>query len=126
MIVTVKGFIPQLRTTDLDGSIRFYVDTLGFRLEFRYEDFYAGVSVGDQSLHLKLVDDEDPSIPYVARHGHLHLFFLVDDADAEAQRLENSGVAFDAEVADTAWGTREFYIRDDQGHVLCFAQAGEA
>jgi catechol 2,3-dioxygenase-like lactoylglutathione lyase family enzyme len=35
----VSGAIPQLRTTDLDQSIRFYTEGLGLALEFRYEDF---------------------------------------------------------------------------------------
>ena len=48
--------IPQLRTTDLAASIRFYTEQLGFTLDFRYADFYAGVRAGGQVVHLKLVD----------------------------------------------------------------------
>jgi hypothetical protein len=25
-------------------------------------------------------------------------------------------------VVDTQWGTREFWVHDNQGHVLCFGQ----
>ena len=34
---------PQLLVADIDRSIEFYTKRLGFDLDFRYEDFYAGV-----------------------------------------------------------------------------------
>ncbi len=118
----VSGVIPQLRTTNLTDSIDFYVSKLGFALAFRYSDFYAGIKVGEQSFHLKLVDSQDPSIAFVSGGGHLHLYFLTSDVDAEAQRLRDNGVTFRADVADTEWGTREFLVQDNDGHTLCFGQ----
>jgi catechol 2,3-dioxygenase-like lactoylglutathione lyase family enzyme len=123
--MTVSGVIPQVRTTNLDESIDFYVSKLGFELVFKYSDFYAGIKVGDQSIHLKLVDAEDPSIPFVSDGGHLHLYFTTDDVHAEAQKLKRNGVVFRREVAATPWGTREFWVVDNQGHVLCFGQGSE-
>jgi catechol 2,3-dioxygenase-like lactoylglutathione lyase family enzyme len=120
--MTVLGVVPQLRTTSLDESIDFYVSKLGFVLEFRYSDFYAGIKVGIQSFHLKLVDSQDPGIPFVSEGGHLHLYFPIDDADAEALRLRRNGVMLREGVVDTQWGTREFWVDDNQGHVLCFGQ----
>ena len=118
----VTGMIPQLRTTNLQESIDFYVQQLGFTLAFTYDDFYAGITVGGQVLHLKLVDDVDPSIAYVAAEDHLHLYFTTTDVDAEAERLRIAGVTFRADVGDTPWATREFAIVDTQGHVLYFGQ----
>ncbi len=43
MRVTSLAF--QLRTTDLEAAIDFYVDCLGGALAFRYEDLYAGVDI---------------------------------------------------------------------------------
>lgn len=123
--MTVSGVIPQIRTTNLDESIDFYVSKLGFELAFRYSDFYAGIRVGDQLLHLKRVDSADPSIAFVSDGGHLHLYFTTDDVDAQAQKLKRNGVVLREEVADTPWGTREFWVVDNQGHVLCFGQAGD-
>jgi catechol 2,3-dioxygenase-like lactoylglutathione lyase family enzyme len=120
--MTVTGVIPQIRTTNLEESIDFYVSKLGFELGFQYRDFYAGINVGDQSFHLKLVDMRDPSIGFVSDGGHLHLYFTTDDVDAEAQKLRRNGVVFRKEVAATPWGTREFWVVDNQGHVLCFGQ----
>ena len=47
----ISGAIPQLRTTDLASSIRFYTTKLGLSLEFQYEDFYAGIRAGSQVFH---------------------------------------------------------------------------
>lgn len=63
----ISGAIPQLRTTDLAESVRFYTTTVGLTLEFQYEDFYAGIRAGSQLFHLKLVDERDPSIEFVER-----------------------------------------------------------
>ena len=123
--MAVSGVIPQIRTTNLDESVDFYVSKLGFELAFKYEDFYAGIKVGEQSIHLKLVDSKDPSIPFVSDGDHLHLYFTTDDVDTEARKLERNGVVFRRNVADTPWGMREFSIVDNQGHVLCFGQESE-
>lgn len=118
----IARIIPQLRTTDLAASIRFYTTQLGFTLEFQYEDFYAGVRTGENVIHLKLVDDPDPSIEFVDRDEHFHLYLQTDDVTAAAEQLRRAGVRLEREVQDTAWGTREFVIRDDQGHTLYFGE----
>ena len=116
------SIIAQLRTTDLDATIDFYVEQLGFVLDFRYEDFYAGIRAGEQVFHLKLIDDPDPSIGFVAAGDHFHLYFSVDDVDDMAQRIVEQGTDLLKVIHDTPWGTREFAVADDQGHILYFGQ----
>ncbi len=111
-----------MRTTDLNASIAFYVEKIGFKLDFRYEDFYAGIRAGDDLFHLKLVDEKDPSIDFVRDGEHFHLYFEVKDANASAKKLAKKGVEFVRDVHDTAWGTREFVVSDDQGHTLYFSE----
>jgi catechol 2,3-dioxygenase-like lactoylglutathione lyase family enzyme len=119
----ISAAIPQLRTTDLAASVRFYTSTVGLTLAFQYEDFYAGIRAGGQVFHLKLVDERDPSIDFVDRGEHFHLYLETDDAAALATALRNKGVTLVKDVHDTAWGTREFAITDDQGHTLYIGQA---
>jgi catechol 2,3-dioxygenase-like lactoylglutathione lyase family enzyme len=116
--MNVIGVVAQLRTTDLAASIRFYTDTLGLVLEFEYQDFYAGIRAGSQVFHLKLVDAADPSVAYVDQGDHFHLYLHVDNAAEVAQAWARKGVRLEKPVTDTAWGTREFVIKDDQGHTL--------
>jgi catechol 2,3-dioxygenase-like lactoylglutathione lyase family enzyme len=118
----ISSAIPQLWTTDLAGSIRFYTTKLGLTLEFQYEDFYAGIRAGNQVFHLKLVDEKDPSIEFADRGEHFHLYFETDAAEAAAESVKRNGVRLVKDVHTTPWGTKEFAIKDDQGHTLYFGQ----
>ncbi len=120
----ISGITPQLRTRDIDASIRFYTDKVGLTLDFRHSDFYAGIRAGNQMFHLKLVDDTDPSIDYVQAGGHLDLYLGTGDVDAVARTLKHNGVALQQEPTDTSWNTRELVFRDDQGHTIYVGQAG--
>jgi catechol 2,3-dioxygenase-like lactoylglutathione lyase family enzyme len=113
---------PQLRTTDLEGSIEFYTVKLGFTLDFRYEDFYAGVRSGDSVVHLKLVDAPDPSIAFVRDEEHFHLYLRTEDVASLAAMLKGRGVPLLEDVHETPWGTRECAIRDNVGHTLYFGE----
>jgi catechol 2,3-dioxygenase-like lactoylglutathione lyase family enzyme len=121
--MTITSAVFQLRTTDLAESIRFYTAVVGLTLEFQYEDFYAGIRAGNQVFHLKLVDDKDPSIEFVDQGDHFHLYLETDDAAAAADALKRNGVHLAIDVHDTAWGTREFAIKDDQGHTIYFGES---
>jgi catechol 2,3-dioxygenase-like lactoylglutathione lyase family enzyme len=118
----ISSAIAQLRTTDLAESIRFYATKIGLTLEFQYEDFYAGIRAGDELFHLKLVDQKDPSIDFVHKGEHFHLYLETDDAAAAAEALKRNGVRLVKDVHETAWGTRVFVINDDQGHTLYFGE----
>jgi catechol 2,3-dioxygenase-like lactoylglutathione lyase family enzyme len=110
--VSIRSITPQLRTTNLEATLQFYTAVLGFTETFRFQDFYAGVAVGvgegveegAQQIHLKQVDERDPSIDTVRRDGHLHLYFEVPDIDAFAARLVASGVRLVQPPHDTSWG----------------------
>ena len=121
--MTISSVIAQLRTTDLNESIRFYTEKIGLALEFRYEDFYAGIRAGRRVFHLKLVDSKDPSITFVDSGEHLHLYFGTDDVAALAAMLKQRGIRLVQDVHATPWGTRELVIEDDQGHTLYFGQS---
>jgi catechol 2,3-dioxygenase-like lactoylglutathione lyase family enzyme len=116
--MSITGIVPQLRTTDMASSIRFYIERLGFSVEFKYEDFYAGIRAGSQVFHLKLVDEKDPSIPYVAEGEHFHLYLETNGLAEVAARLKATGVAIVKDLHETPWNTREIVIHDDQGHTL--------
>lgn len=117
------NIVPQLRTTDLAQSIRFYTEKLGFTLEFTYDDFYAGVRAGGQVVHLKLVDESDPSIEFVHLGEHFHLYVEVDDVSAAAERMLAAGVHIERKVHETPWRTRELVVKDDQGHTIYIGQS---
>jgi len=117
----IPQLIPQLRYTDLESAIDFYTKLLEFELAFRYEDFYAGIKVGEQMLHLKLVDDQEPNIDWVRQNGHLHLTVVLDDLDAWHRQLTEKGLAL-TPIQVQPWG-RECVLTDPGGHTLYCTEA---
>jgi len=120
--MAITNVVTQLRTTNLGQSIRLYTEKVGLTLEFQYEDFYAGIRAGQQVFHLKLVDEKDPSIEFVDKGDHFHLYFWADDVQATADALKRNAVPLVNDVHETPWGTRELAIKDDQGPTLYFGQ----
>jgi catechol 2,3-dioxygenase-like lactoylglutathione lyase family enzyme len=118
----ISSVTPQLLTLDLESSIRFYTDKLGFTVDFRYEDFYAGIRSGAYAIHLKESDCPDPSVASVREAGHFHLYLGTEDVDALAEHLRAKGVVLIREPADTPWNTRELVVEDDQGHTIYVGQ----
>jgi hypothetical protein len=93
------------RRQDADTeSIRFYTTKIGLRLAFQYRNFYAGIQAGNHLFHLKLVDEKDPSIEFVDKGEHFHLYFEIDDADAAAAALEASSAREEKSVDEDIAG----------------------
>ncbi|HMQ03816.1 MAG TPA: VOC family protein [Pyrinomonadaceae bacterium] len=118
----ISSIAPQLRTIDLDSTIRFYTDKLGFEFVFRYEDLYAAIRIGSHVIHLKYACEPDPSIAYVNEEGHLHLYFETQGIADLAEKLKENGVVLVNDVHETPWQTREIVVNDDQGHTLYFGE----
>ena len=60
-------------------------------------------------------------VPFHSRE-HFHLYLETDDAAAAADALKKMGVRLVKDVHETAWGTHEFVVKDDQGHTLYFGE----
>lgn len=117
---------PYFPVTDVERSMNFYDQVLGFRCEYS-----AGVplqfaicSRDGLAIMLRRVDDSSVVVPNEKQGGTWDAFFWVNDADALHSELSSKG-------ADIAYGPliqesyrmREFAVRDSDGHVLGFGQA---
>ena len=119
--MNVKGLAPQLRTMDLERAIAFY-RKLGFKEVFRVGDFYAGIEVGGDLVHLKLIEELDPGIDFVRQGQHLHLYIIVDDIHAALAEAREAGAMIVEKVTPREWKMNEFVIEDPDGHTLYFGQ----
>ena len=120
--MNIQKIASQIRVTDLECSIAFYTRTLGFTLAFRFEDFYAAVDHGEHRLHLKLVDDTDPSVEFVRRGEHLHLHITVDDLATSFDQIKAADITIALPITERPWGLSEFVVEDPDGHTIYFAQ----
>ena len=132
---------------DIDRSIAFYRDLLGFELIHRQEQAneYTARLVGYPDAHLRVVQFAIPGQPRgVSTHdlelveyvhplgrarkieirdpGEAHLCIAVDDADAWFERLHAAGVDFNSPPNDITAGVnlggKACYFRDPDGATL--------
>ena len=119
----ISSAIAQLRTTDLAESIRFYTTKVGLTSSSSTRTFTQVFGRVINSFTQKLVDEKSPSIEFVDKGEHFHLYLETDDVEAAAETLKKNGVRLVKNVHETARGSREFVIKDDQGHTLYFGQS---
>jgi catechol 2,3-dioxygenase-like lactoylglutathione lyase family enzyme len=113
--------IPILDVRHIEEALSFYVDRLGFVVDFRYEkdpENYAGVRRDDLRLHVQRRESEQFDN---GTAGGLRVRIPVDDPDALFAEFRAMGVLDDdIDVHETDWGTREFGFRDPDGNGLTF------
>jgi catechol 2,3-dioxygenase-like lactoylglutathione lyase family enzyme len=117
----LKYVAPVLRVTDLQRSLAYYRDRLGFDLEFNYEGFYASVVRDDCHVHLNCAAPLERDQKAFDAAEHLDACFGVEDAEALANALASSGAEFSVALRNMPYG-REFYIKDPDGYILGFIQ----
>jgi len=109
----------MLWTEDLDGTVKFYVETLGFTANEVNKDWgWASLSLDDVSLMLALPNEHTPydKIGFTGT-----FYFTTDDVDAVWQKLkDNAKVCY--ELENFEYGMREFAIYDNNGYMLQFGQ----
>ncbi len=113
----------SLTCKDLDASIRFYRDAIGFAVAQTYEHdgkvVAAVVEAGDCRLVLNQ-DDGKLGWDRIKGQGfYLQINVAAPaDVDATAARIKAAGGALIDEPADRSWGVRMFQFRDLDGFKL--------
>jgi predicted enzyme related to lactoylglutathione lyase len=101
-----------LSTDNLEESITFYTETLGFKLKFRDGAHYAALDGG--SVTLALATSIDHPIP-----GQVVVGIKTDDVDAAAKAIEENGGAIVRGPYDDAH-ERRAVVYDNKGNGLVF------
>ena len=120
---------PVLHVTDVEASLRFYVDQLGFTNPWRYDE--------DGKAHVAQVDRQGCAIilaqtwPEKIGKGLIFISLNVEPAtpqaaiaalDALRAELEAQGVS----VKDGSWGYRLLVVDDPDGNQLFFNYPAES
>jgi catechol 2,3-dioxygenase-like lactoylglutathione lyase family enzyme len=112
---------PQLRMTDWQRSRAFYVDGLGFAVEWEHR-FAPGLPVFTQiardGLALFLTEHTGDCEPGGA------CYIVVDDVDALYREITARGIQACEPPEDAPWGGREMLVIDPDGNRLRFATRG--
>ena len=115
-----------LAVADVDRSVAFYRDAIGFEVEALYDDPpYATLALAGTRLSLAEQGHaaEDRSgvemvAPPDASKANVVLVVEVDDARAEHGRLDTLGVRFLAEPYEPPWGGCRFFCVDPDGYLV--------
>jgi lactoylglutathione lyase len=112
-----------LYVEDLVASIGFYRDVIG--LPFRFEDHgYAEFSTQGTKFALYQRSGLPELIGREAGHDGPagEILFLVDNVDAETERLRELGAEILSGPLDRPWGHRTLHLLDPDGFVVELAQ----
>ena len=116
---------PMIYTTDIEKSIKFYRDILGFEIEEFYPDtenptwvcfrigndrFGIGKTFSDirHKLHPRGVDGSG-----------VQFYIRVDDVDRLYNELKSELEIID-DIENKSWGDREFTFKDPNGYLISF------
>ena len=117
----IKRMSPQLLVADVDRSIEFYTKKLGFDVDFRYEDFYAGIIKDGYSIHLKVNRSSIEERENRRTNDDLNIIFSVDGIEGLYEELLNKSVEFIQLLRDMPYG-KEFYVADPDGNIIAFLE----
>jgi catechol 2,3-dioxygenase-like lactoylglutathione lyase family enzyme len=126
-----------LLVSDVDRSVRFYVDALGLQQVARPSTFDtpgAWLQVGAQQLHLIGETEPGRAQEMTPSYDHAevvigygtHLALDVEDLDAAVARAAAAGVHPPGEVFARGDGVKRVFFTDPDGHVIELMQTGIA
>jgi catechol 2,3-dioxygenase-like lactoylglutathione lyase family enzyme len=112
----MQNVMPTLRITDYEKSKAFYVDGLGFRVDWEHRF--------EQHLPVFLKITRDTLSLYLSEHegdcrvgGLVHLY--VPDVDQWYSDIQEKRFQTLSIPTDQPWGNRDFRIADPDGNQLC-------
>jgi catechol 2,3-dioxygenase-like lactoylglutathione lyase family enzyme len=112
---------PLLLVVDLEQSIAFYCRHVGFEVDFRYADFYAGIVKGGFSIHFKSGNPDPAERKNRLLHEDLDLVFAVSHIRDLYNAMKDGPVTIVQPLREMPYGV-EFYIVDPDGYLISFME----
>ena len=116
----LTSLAPQFLVDDLERTIAYYRDTLGFTFGEPWEGFYAIGLRDGLELHFKQAPKNQAERQHRRDHQHLDAAAGVAGIEAFYASCLANGATILKPLTSTAWGTKDFYIEDPDGYIICF------
>jgi len=108
----IKGAAPVLPCKDVNETLEYYKEKLGFDKTWMHQDFYGGAYNGASEFHFQKVQ------------GHfvmpVTVYCFVDNVDELFEFVKANGVELTNEPSDQPYGLRDFTIRDLNSNIISF------
>ena len=121
----LRAFQPGLTVNDLDQSMRFYVDVLGFVAGDRWSDggVQRGMMLKAGSSQLSLSQDDWAKGRDRKKGEGVRIWCrTAQDIDRLAARIKAAGGHLTAEPSDQPWGGRSLSVDDPDGYHLTISR----
>jgi uncharacterized glyoxalase superfamily protein PhnB len=121
---------PTLSTKNMKQTIRFYRDSLGFKIGMAFPDAdnpeYADLS--KDGMVLMFIPAKNVGIGSKQKLGiGVNLYMQIDgDIDEYYKELKSKGIKFVVDITDEPYGIRDFTVEDINGYKLTFNQVSKA
>jgi len=119
MTARMTSFAPQFFVADLDRAIAYY-QKIGFTFGEPWDGFYAIGHLDGLEVHLKEAPTHEVERRWRRDNEHLDAAAGVDGIEAFYEHCVANGVTILKPLADTPWGTKDFYIEDPDGNIVSF------
>lgn len=122
----IAGGNATLMVSDMERAVRFYVETLGFKLRVRHGDHWAEVDAGGGlviALHRVGEGAASDNAPKPGTAGSISIGLEVNQPiESVVQVLENRGVRFRGPVQDQGY-VKLAYFGDPDGNAFYLAES---
>lgn len=134
MATTFKSITANLMVKDVDKTVSYYQEILGFKLEMsvpRDDGNLQWAMITRDTVELMLHEegnflDEVPELRGSTMGGSLTLFIEIEGIDDLYNAVnQHKDIEFIKEPHTTFYGMKEFTLRDLNGYILTFAEPQE-
>lgn len=117
----VRQLKPLLAVQNIQRSVEFYRDRLGFALTGEAENegkmFWCSLERGGAAIMLQQAEEEDG--PAKGRGRGISFYFICDDADAIYAELTSRGLKL-SPPSVAYYGMKQVVVPEPDGYYLCF------
>jgi len=113
-----RSISPSLTVKDLDKSLAWYRDVLGFTVDQQHERAGKVFAISLKAGGVRLLigqDDGTKGADRIKGEGFSLMLKTAQSVDDVANRIKRAGGTLDMEPTDMPWGARAFRLRDPDG-----------
>ncbi|HEY8927560.1 MAG TPA: glyoxalase superfamily protein [Mucilaginibacter sp.] len=115
-----QSLIVIVHVADVDASIKYYTEVLGFTVDFKFGD-YAGLIYNNVQLHLN-----GPTNQGIKKApGSAHFWIDCDEIDTYYEFIRSKGANVVVPLENRIYGVRDCAVNDPDGNTIVFGMGIE-